>query len=380
MTHRLLAAILFVATLTVSLTALASQQKDEDRVVPQKVTVPAKVELPPKNFTQEIPSAEMKFDMVYVPGGEFVMGSPDTEEGRKPDEGPQRKVKVNPYWIAKYEVTWAEYYGFWKDQSLFVAGEVPDQIAKTLPADAITRPTNTYVDELYEHGREGHPVICMSHHAAMTYCHWLRWKTKLPFRLPTEAEWEFACRAGQTGPYGFDSGEKLSDYAWYLENSANQKDTDKAGNKGAADEPTTHIVGKLKPNKFGIHDMHGNVWEWCLDQYDAKSFEKLAADKLYIGAFKKPEPDVKWGHVVRGGSYADKPDRLRSAARRVSEPRWVKDDPQGLSSIWWLTNMDVIGFRVCLPVDEYPELVGLKPTLTKKPESSEIGIRKVKKD
>ena len=139
MTPRLHTAILFVATLTVSLTALASQQKDEERVVPQNVTVPAKVDLPPKNFTQEIPSAEVKFDMVYVPGGEFLMGSPDSEEGRKPDEGPQRNVKVNPYWIAKYEVTWAEYYGFWKDQSLFVAGEVPDQIAKTLPADAIDR-------------------------------------------------------------------------------------------------------------------------------------------------------------------------------------------------------------------------------------------------
>ena len=372
-----------VAPLAVSLLALGlvAAPADPEPVVPANPVVPVKPALDPKDFSQAVPGADAPFEMVYVAGGTFEMGSPADEPGRKPDEGPRHQVTVRPFWLAKYETTWAEYYAFWKDQSLYVAGEVPDtKGGPVTPPDAITRPTNTYVPELYEHGRDGHPVLCLSHHAAMTYCHWLRYKTKLGYRLPTEAEWEYACRAGTTGPYGFAGGaDKLGEYAWSAANSATGKDTDNSGAKGQADEPTTHIVGRKKPNAFGLFDMHGNLWEWCLDQYAPAAYQARAADPL-AAAFARPVPNVKWGHVVRGGCYADKPDRLRSAARRASEPVWVKDDPQGMSSVWWLTNMDVIGFRVCLPADEYPDLVGLKPTLVKKPEPSELGIRKVKKD
>jgi formylglycine-generating enzyme required for sulfatase activity len=376
MKTRFLLAILLALAATG--TALLATPRPDGEVIPETVTVPAMLDLAATNFAQEIPGTDdIKIDMVYVPGGEFLMGSPEAEEGRKPDEGPQRKVRVNPYFLAKFELTWAQYYAFWKDQSIFVKGAEPPEVAARIKPDAITRPTNTYVDELYDHGREGHPALCMSHHAVMMYCRWLQWKTKRGYRLPTEAEWEFAARAGTTTPYGFDDkADKLGDYAWYVENSKTNKETDGGGIKGESGEPTTHIVGRKKPNKFGLYDMHGNVWEWCLDQYDAKSFEKLPADKVTLGAFAVPLPDTKWGHPVRGGSYADKPDRLRSAARRVSEPIWIKDDPQGLSSIWWLTNMDVIGVRVCLPVEEYPELVGVKPTLLKKPEPAERGVRK----
>ena len=367
-----------VLALGLSGTLLLATPRPDGEVIPEVVTVKAKLDLPAANFAQEIPGVEdVKIDMVYVPGGEFLMGSPEAEAGRKPDEGPQRKVTVKPYFLAKFELTWAQYYSFWKDQSIYVKGAEPPDAAARIKPDAITRPTNTYVDELYDHGREGHPALCMSHHGAMMYCRWLQWKTQRGYRLPTEAEWEYACRAGSTGPYGFDDkAEKLADYGWSVENSKTNKDTDGGGVKGEAGEPTTHVVGRKKPNAFGLYDMHGNVWEWCLDQYDPKSYEKLPADKATLGGFTRPLPDVKWGHPVRGGSYADKPDRLRSAARRVSEPIWVKDDPQGLSSIWWLTNMDVIGLRVCLPVEEYPELVGVKPSLFKKPEPAERGIRK----
>jgi len=354
---------------------LCAAQAPDEQFVPKFAEPPLKADLPAKNFTQEIPKSDgVKFDMVYIPGGRFAMGSPDSEAGRKPDEGPQREVEVRPYWIAKTEMTWAHFAAFQRDVNLFMY-DIEDEKLKT--PDAVTRPTNTYVDELYEHGRDGHPALCMSRHSAMMYCRWLQWKTGKRFRLPTEAEWEFACRAGTTGPYSFDDKTgKLDDYAWYSENSKTNKDTDGSGAKGAADEPTTHQVGKKKPNAFGLYDMHGNVWEWCLDQYGEKSYEKFPADKLTLGGFTKPQADVKWGHTVRGGSYADAPDRLRSAARRVSEPIWIKDDPQGLSSIWWLTNMDVIGFRIALPVEEYPELADVKPSLWKKPESSEKGVRK----
>ena len=375
----ILASLLGAALLGV---AGAQPQPEPMAVVPKLAPVPAKVPKPHQTFTQQVPGDDpTKFEMVAVPGGTFLMGSPDSEAGHNANEGPQHSVAVRPFWMAKTEVTWPEFYAFWRDAKLFQAGEVPEnQGGPVVPPDAITRPTNTYVPELYGHGKEGHPALCMSHHSAMMYCQWLRWKTGLPYRLPTEAEWEYACRAGSTGPYGFDGAAgQLAEYAWFDGNSATQLDTDMTGEKAQNDDKTTHVVGKKKPNAFGLHDMHGNLWEWCLDQYKPDSYRRLALAKPVAGGFTPPEPNVKWGHVVRGGSYLDKPDRLRSAARRVSEPVWVKDDPQGVSSVWWLTNMDVIGFRVCLPVDEYPELVGLKPTLVKKPEPSEFGIRKRRK-
>jgi formylglycine-generating enzyme required for sulfatase activity len=289
-------------------------------------------------------------------------------------------VKVNPFWLAKCECSWDEFYQFWKDDKLFKTDEVPDELKDKdgkLKPDAITRPTNTYVDELYDHGRDGHPALCMSHHAAMMYCHWLRWKTKKGYRLPTEAEWEFACRAGREGPYGFSPGEKLTDYAWFKENSASAESADPNAKRVEEKQETTHKVGTKKPNALGLHDMHGNVWEWCLDVYEPKYFDKLPADKLALGPVVRPDAR-KWSHVVRGGSWADTADRLRSACRRPSDPTWIKDDPQLPTSVWWLTKMDVIGFRVCLPVEEYPELVGIKPQLEKKNEPSEAGIRKRK--
>jgi formylglycine-generating enzyme required for sulfatase activity len=347
-----------LALTTVSAIVLASLPASVAQTVPTDVKVPSKVDLPLKNFNEVIPGTEVKFDMVFVPGGEFLMGSPDSEAGREANEGPQHKVKLRPFWLAKCEVTWDEYYSFWKDEGLFQASEVPENLKASIRPDAITRPTNTYVDELYDHGRDGFPAICMTHHAAMMYCQWLRWKTKKPYRLPTEAEWEYACRAGTTGAYGFDDqAEKLDEYAWFKANSADEDHPD----------GTTHKVGTKKANAFGLHDMHGNVWEWCLDHYDSKAYAKFPTDKLTLGPVAQPT-DKKWPHVVRGGSWADKPDRLRSAARRGSDKSWIKHDPQNPTSIWWLTKLDVIGFRVALPADEYPELIGLKPLVAKQPD------------
>jgi formylglycine-generating enzyme required for sulfatase activity len=113
--------------------------------------------------------------------------------------------------------------------------------------------------------------------------------------------------------------------------------------------------------------MQGNVWEWCLDHAEPDGFAKFPAGKLHESLFFKPT-DRKYSHVVKGGSWADKADRLRVAARRTSDKSWMKHDPQLPQSIWWLTKMDVIGFRVVLPVEEYPELVGLRPLVLKKPD------------
>lgn len=347
---------LLLVPLVVAVTALAAVPQ----TVPTDIVVPKRVYLPPKNFADAVAGTDAKWDMVFVPGGEFVMGSPADEPGRKADEGPRHKVKVGPFWLGKCEVTWDEFYSFWKDEALIV-GDKPESLPeafKSLPADALTRPTNTFVDELYDHGRDGFPALCMSHHAAMMYCQWLRWKTKKPYRLPTEAEWEYACRAGSTGPYGFDgTAESLPEYAWFKANSPDDDHPD----------GTTHKVGTKKPNGFGLFDMHGNVAEWCLDHYDATFYEKFAETALALGPVNRPTVK-KWPHVVRGGAWADAPDRQRSAARRGSDKSWIKHDPQLPTSIWWLTKMDVIGFRVALPVEESADLAGLKPMVVRQPD------------
>ena len=159
-------------------------------------------------------------------------------------------------------------------------------------------------------------------------------------------------------PYSFGTDPKeLDEYAWFKENSADD------------DHPkgTTHKVGTKKPNPFGLHDMYGNVWEWTLDQYDPDTYTNFAKNPLSLRPVTLPT-DKKWSHVVRGGSWADKADKLRSATRRPSDKTWMKWDPQEPQSIWWLTRMDVIGFRVVLAEDEQPDLVGLKPKIVKKSE------------
>lgn len=326
------------------------------------------VKLERKNFTEKTAGFRLdestgkrvplgaKFEMVYVPGGEFEMGSPNNEPGRDPNEGPRHRVQVGSFWMGKCEVTWDEFDVFWYDDNYLIAN---DEKARGFTADAVTRPTNTFVDETYGHGRDGHPVVCMTHHAAMVYCEWLRKKTGKAYRLPTEAEWEYAARGGKgDSAYFFGNDPKLLDeYAWY---KANTPDDDHP-------RGTTKPVGTKKPNPYGLYDMYGNVSEWTLDQYDPKAYERFAMNKLSIRPVTVPT-DKKWSHVVRGGSWGDKADRLRSAARRVSDKSWQRWDPQEPQSIWWLTRLDVVGFRVVLAESEQPELVGLKPKVVKKSE------------
>lgn len=308
---------------------------------------------PPKTHKEDL---KAQFEMVWVPGGEFAMGSSDSEVGREALEGPRHKVKVGGFWMAKVECGWDEYDTFWYDENYVKADDIA---AKKFGPDAVTRPTNAFVDATYGHPREGHPALCMTHHAAMMYCNWLQKKTGRAYRLPTEAEWEYAARGGKGGDACFfgNDAKALDDYAWYK------------GNSSTDDKPAgvTHKSGTKKPNPFGLYDMYGNVWEWTLDQYDAKGYEKFAKNPLSLRPVTVPT-DEKWAHVVRGGSWADKAERCRSAARRVSDNTWMKWDPQEPQSIWWLTRMDVVGFRVVLAEDEQPDLVGLKPKVIKKSE------------
>ena len=181
-------------------------------------------------------------------------------------------------------------------------------------------------------GKEGYPAVCMTQFAAKMYCKWLSAKTGRYYRLPTEAEWEYACRAGTTTAYSFgDDPEKLGDYAWFADNS----------------DEKYHKVGKKKPNPWGLYDMHGNVAEWCLDQYVADRYKQLAgkaADNPVVPVTKE------YPQVVRGGAWTDEAPLLRSAARRGSSKDWKAQDPQIPQSIWYHTDANFVGFRVVRPL------------------------------
>lgn len=300
-----------------------------------------------KAYKESIPGTEVTFDMVPIPGGTFVMGSPDNEKGRNADEGPQHPVAIRPFWMGKCEVAWDEFDLYRKEKGV-KNPDMNDAILKSKP-DAITGPTPPYVDESYGHGREGHPALCMTHHSAMEYCRWLSEKTGKHYRLPTEAEWEYAARAGSKTAYCFgDDPKDLGDYAWFAGNS----------------EETTHPVGKKKPNAWGLHDMYGNILEWCLDHYKKDYYAGLPLDKPTLCPVLVPT-DTRFSHVARGGSWSDQAAQCRSSARRGSDRTWIKSDPQRPQSIWWLTNTDFIGFRIVRAVEEQDKLKGLRSKVTR---------------
>lgn len=300
-------------------------------------------------YTEEIPKTDAKFEMVPVKGGTFMMGSPDGEAGRNPDEGPRHAVKVESFWIGRFEVTWDEY-----DHFAFSIDEPLPGSGGKLPsgADAITRPTPSYGDEARGFGKGRQPVVDITWHAAMEYTRWLSRVTGKSYRLATEAEWEYAARAGADTAYSFGADPApLGDHAWYAAN--------------AQERP--HPVGLKKPNKLGIHDMHGNAAEWCLDRYDPDFYKKSAGakpDAPVVLPVSMPT-ESRYPHVARGGSWADGPKELRSAARRGSDPEWSRRDPQSPQSIWWHTDATIVGFRVVRALDEYPQLRGLRSQVTR---------------
>ncbi len=281
-------------------------------------------------YSQKIPGSSMQaIDMAPIPGGTFLMGSPKNEEGRSNDEGPATKVTVDSYWIGTYEITWDQY-------ELFVNENLSDlrkQISSTsdVKVDAISTPTPPYIDMSYGMGREGYPAGSMTQYAAVMYAKWLTAKTGNFYRLPTEAEWEYACRAGTSSAYYYgNNSDYLERYAWYKDNS----------------EEKYRKIGQKEPNKWGLYDMMGNVAEWTMDQYEKDYFEKLrngvASNPLFL-------PNQLYPRSLRGGSWEDPADQLRCANRQGSDPKWKKLDPQMPKSSWWFTREPLVGFRLVRP-------------------------------
>ncbi len=286
-----------------------------------------------KGYIQNIPGTPEVIEMAFIPGGTFSMGSPKSEQGHFGDEGPQHLVEVDPFWMGKFEITWDLYElfisrGIDKKRPATVSGKEVD-----IDVAAVSGATQPYTEMSFGMGVEGYPAICMTQLAAVKFCEWLSAMTGNFYRLPTEAEWEYACRAGTKTAYSFgDNPSNLDIYAWH------------EGNSGGA----YHKVGQKEPNPWGLYDMHGNVSEWTLDQYVPTVYNtrkrKTVDNPLQT-------PTKTYPRVVRGGAWSDKPNRLRSAARRPSSKKWKKRDPQIPKSLWWHTDAPFVGFRVVRPLE-----------------------------
>lgn len=304
-------------------------------------TAPAKV-TEFKDFVEKIPGTPVSFKMVAIPGGRFKMGTPPGEPYRRSDEGPVREVEVDSFWIAEVEVTWNEYLAFFSATGSQGRKEAVETDEET---DGITGATPPWGAPDQGWGKGTRPAITMSYHAAETYCRWISQVTGKKYRLPTEAEWEYAARGGTNTPYFFPGSPKdferdgiwnkifgpdtavINSYVIYNENSPNK----------------TQEPSKVRPNPFGLKNMLGNVAEFCLDYYDPQVYAKYPA-----GVVKNPRgPRLGMEHVIRGGSYNNSAKDVRAGRRDFTRTdEWLVTDPQIPKSIWWYSDSKNVGFRV----------------------------------
>lgn len=291
-----------------------------------------------KPYIERIEHTQAKIEMLPIKGGTFRMGSPDSEEGRNEDEGPVHEVTLAPFWMAKMEITWDSYDVWASDLDVFhrTVNKV-EATPRDLLADEFqkSQPTKPYTDMTFGMGKHGYPAICMTQHSARTFCKWLSRKTGRYYRLPTEAEWEYACRAGTETAYSFgDNAQALEEFAWFDANAGEGY----------------HKVGQKKPNPWGLHDMHGNVAEWVLDQHHPEGY-LLDLPKINpLGI-----PKTLYPRVVRGGAWDKPAEACRSAAREGSTEDWIAQDPNVPVSIWYLTDALHVGFRIVRPLTEPTE-------------------------
>lgn len=282
-------------------------------------------------YNQYILSTSYGLELSPIVGGQFLMGSPLNEKNRLADEGPVHKVQVDSFWMAKHETTWDLYNLFMSRNLDEFQPAFNSKNEVNIDIDAVSGATTPYVEMSFGMGTDGFPAISMTQLAAKKFCQWLSAITGNFYRLPTEAEWEYACRAGSEKAYSFgDDPKELNNYAWFKDNSNNKY----------------HKVGQKLPNNWGLYDMHGNVSEWTLDAYNATTYLK-ASQNLIKNPIVKP---IKlYPRVVRGGSWKSSYFRLRSASRQASSKQWKKQDPQIPRSKWWHTDAQFVGFRVVRP-------------------------------
>lgn len=239
-------------------------------------------------FVEQLPGSLVKIQMMPVPGGTLTIRN--------------RTVSVKPFYMARTEIPW-EAFDVFTDSG----PPSPAYDQTEFPPDAIARPSKSYILPDLGWGHKGYPVINVSFLSAQMFCRWLSSVTGKKYRLPTEAEWELACRAGKNGPWKIDRAT-LEKSAWYAGNS----------------DKMSHPVGKKQPNQYGLHDLLGNVGEWATD--------------------------LDGNPILCGGTFLDGPANIAPTTRRRQTPKWQETDPQFPKSRWWLADGKFVGFRVvCEP-------------------------------
>lgn len=300
------------------------------------------------NFTEKIPGTSVSFDMVAIPAGSFTIGSPESEPFRGDNESPNVKVNISKFWMGKAEVSWDEFLAFFAETKS--QGHASDVVSASLGAttlegiDAITGPTAPWGAPDQGWGKGSRPAITMSQYAAQVYCEWLTLKTGKKYRLPTEAEWEYACRGGRETPYFFEGSPKdytsqgflksifgpktdiIQEFAVYSKNSQLQ-----------TQEPSF-----VKENPFGLLNMAGNVWEFTADFYADDTYSQYGSE-----VSDPTGPDDGEEYVIRGGAFDSDAIELRSANRDYTRTeKWLVTDPQMPKSKWWYSDSKNVGFRV----------------------------------
>ncbi len=239
-------------------------------------------------FTETLEKSVVKIDMVPIPGGTITIRS--------------KPVTVKPFWMAKTETPWEAY-------DVFMASGPPSpSYGQTdVAPDAIALPSKSYILPDLGWGHNGYPAINISFLSVEMFCRWMAKSTGKKYRIPTEAEWELACRAGALGPWKLDTAT-LEKSAWYVGNSSRM----------------SHPVGKKAPNKWGLYDILGNTGEWATD-LDGKP-------------------------ILCGGTFLDGAKAIAPGTRRRQTPAWQATDPQFPKSRWWVADGKFVGFRlVCEP-------------------------------
>lgn len=278
-----------------------------------------------------IPGTEMTVSLVGIPAGSFRMGSPASEAGRDEDEGPPHAVTLPAFWMTSVEITHDQYAPFRFENFDTDAGPGGSE---GFDVDAVTRPSPPYEDPSHGMGGDGHAVTGMTRWNALQFARWLSEKTGRLFRLPTEAEWEYACRSGEGGAWGpIADADQLTAVAW-LEATA---------------EGAVHPVASLAPSRWGLYDMHGNVAEWVMDGYAADAYAGRASDSPAVAPMAGLV--TRGRGLVRGGAFDDGPAEARCAARHPESRAWKRRDPQIPKSRWWNTDSPHVGFRLVSPAE-----------------------------
>jgi len=303
------------------------------------------------NYTEYIPGSSVSFEMLAIPGGTFLMGSEEDEPFRNENEGPVVEVSLSSFFMAKIEVSWDEYLAFFKQTGTLVKTTDTYVNPDKDEVDAISGPTPPYGAPDQGWGKGKMPAITMTPQAAEVYCQWLSEITGKTYRLPTEAEWEYAARGGTTTPYFFEGDPKrfvkkgirnklfgvdttgINSFINYIENSRA---------RSASPDQVTE-------NPYGLVNMLGNVAELCSDWYAEDAYAQYPP-----GIQNNPAgPSSGKERVVRGGSYRDDAASVRSAFRDYTKTEdWMNTDPQIPKSVWWYSDCFHVGFRV---VCEYEE-------------------------